>query len=215
MNKWENETYFDTYLPGFSTSGWRRDGSASKFSGGFGYNFNKNWAIEVFNLGLPDLIIPATHWLIPPIEPDDEPVSASWVASRTDGNFLGISVIYDHYLSERISVFLKVGGGWSGPGKKKMDSTLTGSHRVLLEEQVPYSLSGSRPVGSDATSVYAVGMRMPLFQYPKVSITIEYQFVMKDERLWNTEEQVDTTNTTFQYHTRKMSAVEIGIELRV
>lgn len=218
VHRWENESYFVTYLPGFSTTGWKRDGSASQLSVGGGYNFNKNWAIEFFRMGLPDLVIPGTHWLIPPIEPDDEPVSASWTGSETDGAFLGLSVIYDLYLSERVSLFLKVGGGWSGVGKKKLNSTLTGSDLVLLEEQVPYSVGGTNPVGSDETSVYAVGMRMPLLHYDRVSITVAYQIVMKDARIWNTEELVENTfppNRTYQYHTRKMSSFQIDIQWRL
>ena len=107
VNQWLTESYFARNLPGFSTTGWRRDGSASQTSAGLGYNFNKNWAIEFFCGGVPDLILPGTHWLIPPIESDDEPVSASWVVSIKDNNFSGMSVIYDYYLSERVSVFFE------------------------------------------------------------------------------------------------------------
>ena len=105
VHRWENETYFDTFLPGFNTTGWRRDGSAGQLSGGFGYNFNKNWAIEVVHKRLPDLIIPGTHWLIPPIESDDEPVSASWVASLEDGNYSRL-VSHLRSLSQRTSFFI-------------------------------------------------------------------------------------------------------------
>ena len=178
MHGWESESYFVKNLPGFSSTGWRREGSASQLSAGIGFNFNKNWAIEVFSRGLPDVIIPGSHWLIPPIEPDDEPVSASWAVTRQNGSFSGVSVIYDQYLSEGISLFLKVSGGWSGSDHRKLENTLTGSHRVLLDEQIPFSGEG-RPVGSSSTSVYVVGMRMPLFHYAKVSITFEYQFVKK------------------------------------
>ena len=185
MHRWENENVFVAFLPGFSTTGWRRDSSASQLSFGVGYNFNKNWGIEVLHSKIPDLIIPGSHWLIPPIEQDDEPVSASWVASKHDGDFRGVSVIYDHYLSERVSVFLKVGVGSIG-AEKKLDSTLTDSHRVLLDEQIDDGvlLGGQR--GCDGCSlrsgvkVYAVGMRMPLLHYTKVSITFAYQFVRKD-----------------------------------
>ena len=87
LNQWANESFFASYLPGFSTTGWRRDGSASQTSFGFSFNFNKNWAIEFFSVGVPDLILPGTHWLIPPIESDDEPVSASWVVSKKGRTF--------------------------------------------------------------------------------------------------------------------------------
>lgn len=223
VHRWENENVFVTFLPGFSTTGWRRDSSASQLSFGVGYNFNKNWAIEVLRSGVPDLIIPGNHWLIPPIEPDDEPVSASWVASKHDGDFRGVSVIYDHYLSERVSVFLKVGGGTIG-AEKKLDSTLTDSHRVLLDEQIPDSvvLGGQR--GCDGCSlragvkVYAVGMRMPLPLYTKFSVTFAYQFVRKDiqySRLRHEEVIPPMPRETLKYGKGKTSTFEIGIQLRL
>lgn len=216
MHGWESESYFVKNLPGFSSTGWRRDGSASQTSSGVGYNINKNWAIEVFSRGLPDVSIPGRHWLIPPIEPDDEPVSASWAVTRQNGSFSGVSVIYDYYLSERISLFLKVGGGWSGSDHRKLENTLTGSHRVLLDEQIPFKGMG-RTVGSSSTSVYAVGMRMPLRHYTKVSITFEYQFVKK--RLQLDVERDETlpppNNLIHHYATRRASTFEIGIELHM
>ena len=216
MNGWESESYFVNNLPGFSTTGWRRDGSGSQTSVGIGYNFNKNWAIEVFGRSLPNVIISGSHWLIPPIEPDDEPVSASWVVTRKKGYFSGLSVIYDHYLSERVSLYLKIGGGYSASDKRKLENTLTGSHRVLLDEQIPFRGEG-RPTGSSSTSVYAVGMRMPLFRYTQFSITFEYQFVRK--RLLLEVEKDETLPSPNQlihhYGTRKASTFEIGIELHL
>ena len=211
MNQWENESYFASYLPGFSTTGWRRDGSAVQTSASIGYNFNKNWGIEVFAGGVPGLIIPGTHWLIPPIESDGEPVSASWAVSKEDDGFTGISVIYDYYLSEQVSVFLKVGAGWSG-SRKKLENTLTGSHRELLDEQIPYRGGG----GSLSTSVYAVGMRMPLLHYTRFSITIAYQFVRKSVRDHNKrewDEDATPPQWTTPWVTARASNFEIGIQL--
>ena len=205
VHRWGNESFFSARsLPGFSTTGWSRDSSASQLSAGLGYNFNKNWAIEIINRGLPDLTLPGTHWLIPPIELDDEPVSASWVASRTDGNSLDISVIYDHYLSERISLFLKVGLGGSGHDRK-LESTLTGSHRVLLDEQVPYP-SGVRSRDTRETEVYAVGLRMSLPQYTKVSVTFAYQFVRRWDEEWIPPQWIRQSRKT------NASNLEIGIQ---
>ena len=222
VHRWENENVFVTFLPGFSTTGWRRDSSASQLSFGVGFDFNKNWAIEVLRSGVPDLIITGNHWLIPPIEPDDEPVSASWVASKHDGDFRGVSVIYDHYLSERVSVFLKVGGGTIG-AEKKLDSTLTDSHRVLLDEQIDDGvlLGGQR--GCDGCSlrsgvkVYAVGMRMPLLHYTKVSITFAYQFVRKDIQYYRFREVTigPASRETLKYGKGKTSTFEIGLQLRL
>lgn len=222
VHRWDNEDVFVTVLPSFSTTGWRRDSSASQLSFGVGFNVNKNWAIEVLRSETPDLMIPGNHWLIPPIEQDDEPVSASWVATKHDGDFFGLSVIYDHYLSERVSVFLKVGGGSIG-AKTKLDSTLIDSHRVLLDEQIPDSvlLGGQR--GCDGCSlrsgvkVYAVGMRMPLLHYTKVSVTFAYQFVRKDIqyfRLRHEEVIPPMPRETLKYPKGKTSSFEIGIQLR-
>ncbi|MYF38617.1 MAG: hypothetical protein F4219_07635 [Gammaproteobacteria bacterium] len=212
-NHWENESYLAYRLPGFSTTGWRRDGSASQLSLGIGFNFNKNWAIEFFNTGTPDLIIPGTHWLIPPIEPDDEPVSASWEVSTTDGSFFGMSVIYDHYLNERVSLFLKVGFGF-GDRLWTVDSTLTDSHRELLYEQMP----DRAPRGPCCTTddLYAVGVRMPLFHYPNISITFEYQFVSpyhQDFKSRETDDEASPPQGTRQYKSGKMSTFKTGIQL--
>ncbi|MXW07799.1 MAG: hypothetical protein F4X56_03085 [Gammaproteobacteria bacterium] len=209
-HRWANESFFSSRsLPGFSTTGWSRDGSASQLSFGIGYNINKNWAIEVFNMGLPDLTLSGTHWLIPPIEPDDEAVSASWVASRTEGNFLSLSVIYDHYLSERVSLFLKVGVGWSGQ-HRQLESTLTGSHRELLDEQLPYP-SGVRSRDSQETDFFAVGIRMPLFQYSKGSITFAYQFLRKS--VWEWDEERIPPQWIRQSGKVKASTFEVGVQL--
>ncbi|MXZ44958.1 MAG: porin family protein [Gammaproteobacteria bacterium] len=214
VDLWEKEGYVSyRSLPGFSTTGWRKDGSANQLSVGIGYNINKNWAIEVTAMWLPDLIIPGSHWLIPPLEPDDEPVSASWEVSMTDGNFLAMSVIYDLYLSERVSLFFKAGVGSSSHGWK-LENSLTGSHRVLLDEQVPIMT----PLFPDETSLLAVGMRMPLFHYTNVSITFAYQFVRKRAvtRLGKRDEEADPLNQlTFRYGTVKTSTFEIGIQLRM
>ena len=212
VDLWEKEgivSYMS--LPGISTTGWRMDGSASQLSVGIGYNISKNWAIEFVYRQLPDLIFPGSHWLIPPIEPDDEPVSASWVVSKRDGNFQGMSVIYDHYLSERVSLFLKVGFGASGHGWK-LENTLTGPHRVLLDEQVPTRT----PLFGDQTSLLAVGMRMPLLQYTNFSITFAYQFISKRAvtRLGKRDEEADPVNqSTLRYGQRKTSTFEIGFQL--
>ena len=220
VHRWENESFFVALLPGFSTTGWRMDSSASKLSGGIGLNFNKNWAIEVFYTGLPDLILPGSHWLIPSIEPDDEPVSASWVASKHDGNFRGASVIYDYYLSERVSLFLKVGMGTIGAdAEKKFDRTLTDSHRVLLDEQIPDSVllegqrfcDGCRPRAR--TQVYAVGMRMPLLHYTKVSVTFAYQLVEK--RVWEWDEDAYRPGWRRQLGPTAASTFEIGMQLHL
>ena len=228
MRQWENGSYFVNYLPGFSTTGLGKDSSASQLSLGIGYNFNKNWAIEIVRGGVPDLIIPGTHWLIPPIGPDDEPVSASWVVSLNDNNFGVTSVIYDHYLSERVSLFLKVGRGTSGGAKEKLDSTLMDSHRELLDEQIPNNVlrSGRRYCDGcglrAGIKVYAVGMRMPLFRYTKVSITVSYQFIRKDvrnylRREWDEEAIPPLPPQTRQYETGtvKTSTFEIGIQLHL
>ena len=213
MQGWENESYFATFLPGFSTTGWTRDSSASQLSVGIGFNINKNWAIEVFSSGIPDEIIPGTHLLIPMVEPDDEPVSASWEVSLKGENFYGISVIYDLYVRERVSLFLKVGLGLSG-NAKKLESTLTGSHRVLLAEQIPY-----RGQEHDTrTRVYAIGTRMPLFQYTKVSITFEYKFVRHAVRDYHRAAWAETSSGPefiTPYVSGKASTFEIGIQWRL
>ena len=220
VHRWENDSFFVATLPGFSTTGWRMDGSASQLSGGIGFNFNKNWSIEAIYTGLPNLILPGTHWLIPSIEPDDEPVSASWTASKHDGNFRGVSVIYDHYLSERVSIFLKVGTGTIGvDAKKKLNSTLTDAHRVLLDEQIPDSVllegerfcDGCRPRAG--TQVYSIGIRMPLLHYTKVSVTVAYQLVEK--RVWEWDEGAyppGPPGWRKQLGPTAASTVEIGIQ---
>lgn len=225
VHRWENENVFVTFLPGFSTTGWRRDSSASQLSIGVGYDINKNWGIEVLYSGIPDLIISGNHWLIPPIEPDDEPVSASWVASKQDGNFLGVSVIYDYYLSERVSLFLKVGAGSFGAdAEKNLDSTLTDSHRVLLDEQIPDSmlLGGHRSCDGCSlragAQVFAVGTRMPLLHFTKVSVTFAYQFVRKDIQYYRIryEEVIPPMpRETLKYGKGKTSSFEISVQLRL
>ena len=101
----------------------------------------------------------------------------------------------------------------------KLENTLTGSHRELLDEQIPFR--GKKGRITSRTRVYAVGMRMPLLHYTRFSITIAYQLVNRgvpDHNPSERDEEAIGPNQgggTVRWGTARTSNFEIGIQLRL
>lgn len=151
------------------------DGSRAQLSLGVGLHTNESWSFEVFYVSTPEQTYTATDWTFPPIEPGGDPVIVSW-NSNVNHTIGGVSAIYDLYVNESLSLFLK--GGIAFVRHTSETNVSSSSHpEITFRGLIPSTYSEDE----DSQDLFGgIGARIPIRQ-GDASLTFAYQFIETDE----------------------------------
>lgn len=142
--------------------------SRTRPSIGVGYNFDRNWSIELLYLSTPKRSL-TFNQLIAPRDDNDIQRTLTW-RNTVQHTTYSINVVYDVYLKNNFSVFGKVGIAQSSHA---VDSSVTFSGRTNPASEELYGFVEE----VDTEDLFgAIGARIPLRNI-FASLSFAYQFV--------------------------------------
>lgn len=161
-------------LPGVSID-YELDDSRAKLSLGVGFHLDEQWSIEGFYVSTPERVFSGNNWMFPPLQPGGDPISLTWSA-KTKQTIGGVGGIYDFYLNENLSLFVK-GGIAFVKHESSQSITVENLPGVSFENIIPTSFTQEE----DTQEFFgAIGARIPIMQ-GNACLTFAYQFIETDD----------------------------------